>query len=63
MIYGNKGTPKYLGESVTGTKMGSETNDDIPNFRLIRLIGMDAGRSADKPQWIICACAMVFLPK
>ena len=38
-------------------------NDDIPNFWLIWLIGMDAGRSADEPWQIVCACAMVFLPK
>ena len=38
-------------------------NDDIPNFRLIRLIGMDAGRSADEPWQIVCTCAMVFPPK
>ena len=37
--------------------------DDIPNFWLIWLVGVDASRSADKPWHIICACAMVILPK
>ena len=40
-----------------------ERNDNILYFRLKRLIGMDASGCADDRQQIICACAVVFLPK
>ena len=58
-----RGHTKIPGKSVTGTKMGSERDDDIPNFRIKQLFGMDAGRCADKPWQFFCACTVVFLPK
>ena len=38
-------------------------NNDIPYFRLKRLIDVDAGGYADDCWWIVCTYAVVFLPK
>ena len=44
-------------------KQVQKQNDDIPYFRLKRLIGVDTGGYADDCWWIVCACTVVFLPK
>ena len=38
-------------------------DDEILNFHIKRLFGVDASGCADKPWQFFCACAVVFLPK
>ena len=59
-----RGTPKYLGESVTGMEKG--LGKETMRFGLsiiFGVFGVDAGRCADKLWQFPCACAVVFLPK
>ena len=58
-----EGALKYLGESVTGMKMGLEMKRQHSVLLVKRLIGVDAGRYADNHWQIACACTVVFLPK
>ena len=54
-------TPKYLGESVTGTEFGLRKRQRGSDaFIVIRDSGMDASRCADELQYFQCTCAVVF---
>ena len=57
-----EGTPKYLGESVTGIKLGLRKQlrgSDV--FIVTRDSGIDAGRCTDELWHILCTYAVVFL--
>ena len=59
-----EGTPKYLGESVTGMKLGLRKRQRGLNASIVAGdSGIDAGRCADKLQHFLCACTVVFLPE
>ena len=57
-----KGTPKYLGESVTGTKFRLRKRQrGLDVFIVTRDSGIDTSRCADELQHFLCACVVVFL--
>ena len=59
-----EGTPKYLGESVTGTKFRLRKKQQGLDVAIVTGDSSgDAGRCADKLWHLLCACAVVFPPE
>ena len=57
-----EGTPKYLGESVTGTKFGLRKRQRGLDMTIVTGdSGSDAGRCADKLWHFLNTCTVVFL--
>ena len=56
-----EGTPKYLGESVTGMEFGLRKRwRDLEASLVTRDSGIDAGRCTDELWCFLCACTVVF---